>query len=167
LEVIRGSPAHNEGASLSGEITQDAMRKSIYIIPAAAASLVVAGYLVAKATVPLSFASRSLHKDAVDHVLVLQSNKGLSPGECAQRYIYFNTDYHLSSPTGIIVTTDELGEGSVRITIHNPDVKDDSEHERVDRVYLEAKEDAIWTPIKHEWSHKGRGNFGWTTKPTS
>jgi hypothetical protein len=133
----------------------------------AIAFLVTAGLILLKLTIPLSYANAELNSPAVDFVTELQKSGAIDPEECAARYTYFNTDYHTETPNRIRIVTKRLSEDRVRVTLHDPSCRCDSRHSSIDRIYLERNSDRIWIPIRHEWSHTGRGRFGWTTEPTT
>lgn len=133
----------------------------------AATFLLVAGFVVIKLSVPLSYAEADLRSPAVEFVKGLQEPGEIDPRECAARYLYFNTDYHSETPDRILITKKMLSKDGVRITLHDPSCRDDSIHSSISRIYLERSDDGIWIPVRHEWSHTGRGRFGWTTEPTS
>lgn len=133
----------------------------------ALAVIIAAGLIVLKLTVPLSYADAELSAPAVDFVAGLQRSGGIDPTECAARYVYFNTDYHTKTPDRVRIVTKRLSENQVRVSLHDPSCRDDSVRSSIDRIYLERNGDGIWIPQRHEWSHTGRGRFGWTTEPTS
>jgi hypothetical protein len=126
-----------------------------------------AGLIVLKFTVPLVYAKAKLSSPAVDFVTGLQKSGALDPKECAARYVYFKTDYHTETPDRIRIVTKCLSGNQVRVSLHDPSCRDDSIHSSIDRIYLERNDDGIWIPTGHEWSHTGRGRFGWTTEPTA
>jgi len=97
----------------------------------------------------------------------LQKSGVLDPNKCAVHYLYFNTDYHREIPNRIRLKAKHLSKNQVLVTLHDPSCSDDSIHSSIDRIYLEYNNDGIWIPIRHEWSHTGRGKFGWTTEPTN
>lgn len=140
-------------------------RKLTWVV--ALAFVLAAGLIVLKLTIPLSYANAELSSPAVDFVTGLQKSGALDPKECAARYVYFRTDYHTETPDRIRIVTKRLSENQVRVSLHDPSCRDDSIHSSIDRIYLERNGDGIWIPSRHEWSHTGRGRFGWTTEPTT
>lgn len=139
------------------------------------ASLLGLARLALEVSIPSSFAPEELRPDALRHVAALQSSRALTAQECAERYLDFGTDLQDVPTRGDastrvvsarVASTEELRAGVVRVTIHNPDAQDDSIYETVDRIYLTRTDKQHWTPIRHEWSHRGRGRIGWTTQPT-
>jgi hypothetical protein len=131
------------------------------------AILLFVGLIALKLTVPFTYAKAELNSPAVDFVIGLQRTGDISPSECAARYLYFNTDYHRETPKRIRVSVKNLSDTQVRIALFDPSCRDDSVHSSVDRILLRRNGEGIWVPILHEWSHTGRGRFGWTTEPTS
>ena len=131
------------------------------------AILLSVGLIVLKLTVPFSYAKAALNSPAVEYVIELQRAGDIAPSECAARYLYFNTDYHREPPKRIRVSVKELSDNQVRIALFDPSCQDDSVHSSVDRIHLQRNGEGIWIPILHEWSHTGRGRFGWTTEPTT
>lgn len=129
--------------------------------------MLACGFVVLKLSVPFSYAEAELRWPAVEFVKGLQKSDAVSPEECAARYLYYQSDYHLETPERIRVSKKELSESSVRITLHDPSCHDDSIRSSINRVHFEKDAAGMWIPVRHEWSHKGRGRFGWTTKPTS
>jgi hypothetical protein len=117
--------------------------------------------------VPFAYANAALNSPAVDYVIGLQRVGGIDPSECAARYLYFNTNYQSETPQRIRISVKKLSETQVRITLVDPSCRDDSVDSSVDRIHLQRSSDGIWIPILHEWSHTGRGRFGWTTEPTT
>ncbi|MCP5541845.1 MAG: hypothetical protein H7A52_17010 [Akkermansiaceae bacterium] len=132
-----------------------------------AAALVIGGFIALKLTIPFSYAEAELRAPAIEYVKELQRNGKIAPGECAARYLYFQTDYHTQNPDRIRIAEKEIAENQVRITLHDPSCRDDSIHSSITRIYLETSNEGIWIPVRHEWSHTGRGRFGWTTEPTT
>ena len=132
-----------------------------------AAALVIGGFIALKLTIPFSYAEAELRAPAIEYVKELQRNGKIAPGECAARYLYFQTDYHTQTPDRIRIAEKEIAENQVRITLHDPSCRDDSIHSSISRIYLETSNEGIWIPVRHEWSHTGRGRFGWTTEPTT
>lgn len=130
-------------------------------------ALIVSVSIAIKLTIPLSYAEAELRLPAIEYVKQLQGRGEIDPKECAARYLYFQTDYHSKTPDRIRIQEKTLSENQVRITLHDPSCRDDSTHSSIDRIYLERSQDGIWIPTRREWSHAGRGRFGWTTKPTS
>jgi hypothetical protein len=126
-------------------------------IPALAAFVVM--------QVPLTYASTAMRPEALQFVATLQTNGPMSPEGCAARYVFFHTDYDNKIPAWIRISSTSLGDGSVRVRIYDPNCQDDSIYASIERIYL-RKENGFWKPFKHEWSHTGRGRFGWTTLPT-
>jgi hypothetical protein len=149
----------------AGKAPLDLKRKLTWA--ALAAILLVAGFVALKLTVPFSYAEAALRSDAVEFVKGLQEANDVAPEECAARYLYFETDYHHETPRRIRVSAKELSGNRVRVTLHDPSCQDDSIYSSINRIYLERKGDGAWIPTRHEWSHTGRGAFGWTTEPTS
>ncbi len=131
-------------------------------------SLGLIGILMSiKLAIPLGYKETSLHPIAIAHVKGLQAHGEVDPMECAARYLYFMTDYDSETPDRIRVSQKRLSDERVRITLHDPSCHDDSVSESIRRIYLERDQEGDWVPVRHEWSHKGRGRIGWTTRPTS
>jgi hypothetical protein len=131
------------------------------------AFLLAVGCIVLKLTVPLSYAQAKMNPPAMAYVWKLQSTGETDPKECAARYLYFKSDYHTETPERIQIRMKKISEDEVRVTLHDSSCRDDSIHSSIDRIYLQRKDGKKWIPVRHEWSHTGRGKFGWTTKPTS
>lgn len=131
------------------------------------AVLLIGVVIVLKLTVPFSYAEGKLWIQAIEYVKDLQRASKMDPKDCAVRYFYYQSDYSSERPEKIQITEKEISENQVRITLYDPSCQDDSTYASIDRIYLERNGDGIWIPIRHEWSHMGRGRFGWTTKPTS
>ena len=131
------------------------------------AILLSVALIVLKLTVPFAYAKAALKSPAVEYVIELQRAGDIAPSECAARYLYFNTDYHIDTPKRIRVSVKEQSDNQVRIALFDPSCQDDSVHSLVDRIHLQRNGEGIWIPILHEWSHTGRGRFGWTTEPTT
>lgn len=125
------------------------------------------GFIALKLTIPFSYADAGLRISAIEYVSELQRVGEISPRECAARYLYFQTDYHSKTPERIRITERRLSENQVRITLNDPSCQDDSIHSSISRIYLERNGNGLWIPTRHEWSHKGRGRFGWTTEPAT
>lgn len=132
-----------------------------------AALLLGVGLVVLKLTVLLSYAEAELRPAAIAFITQLQASGEIDPKDCAARYLYFNTDYHRETPSRIRITLNELSEDRVRVTLQDPSCRDDSVHSSIDRVFLHRSDAGIWVPYRHDWSHTGRGTFGWTTAPTN
>ena len=133
----------------------------------ALAFVIAACLAVLKLTVPFSYAEAELRPPAIQFVVGLQASGAIDPKECAARYLYFQSDYHSEVPGRIEVTIKTLSDGSVRVTFRDPSCRDDSVHSSIDRIYLQRSDAGIWVPNLHEWSHTGRGTFGWTTEPAN
>ena len=131
------------------------------------ALLLTGGLIVLKLTVPFTYAKAELNPPAVDYVIGLQRASVINPSDCAARYIFFNTDYHGVTPERIRVSVKNLSDTQVRVVLFDPSCQDDSVHSLIDRILLQRNGEGIWVPILHEWSHTGRGRFGWTTEPTT
>ena len=131
------------------------------------AILLSVGLIALKLTVPFAYAKAELNSQAIDFVIGLQRAGDINPSECAARYLYFTTDYHRETPKRIRVSVKNLSDTQVRIALFDPSCQDDSVHSSVDRILLQRNGEGIWVPILHEWSHTGRGRFGWTTEPTT
>ncbi len=129
--------------------------------------VLIGGFIVLKLTMPFSYAEAELRTSAVEYVKELQRTGKMDAKECAARYLYFQTDYHSKTPDRIRITERELSENQVRITLYDPSCQDDSTYSSISRIYLECNVYGAWIPTRHEWSHTGRGRFGWTTKPTT
>ena len=142
------------------------MRRKLILLFAAAFLLLV-GFVVLKLTVPFSYAQAELRQPALEFVSGLQDGDTISPVECAARYLYFNSDYHAETPSRIEIMTKELTGDRVRVRLYDPSCHDDSIHSSIHRIYLERSHNKNWIPYRHEWSHTGRGRFGWTTQPTN
>ena len=132
-----------------------------------ATALLIGGAIVLKLTIPFSYAEAELRAPAIEYVKELQVTAKIDPKECAARYLYFRTDYHTKTPDRIRVAEKEISENQVRITLHDPSCRDDSIRSSIDRIYLERSSEDLWVPVRHEWSHTGRGRFGWTTELTN
>lgn len=131
------------------------------------AILVVAAFVYIKETFPLYYAEAPIRNDSQAFILGLQDELALGASECAQRYLYYKTDWHDASPGWVKIKADEKQDDLVCVRIHNPNVLCDSERARVDEVFLEIDSSNKWVVRKHLWAHKGRGHFGYTTKPTT
>ena len=131
------------------------------------AFLLAVGCIVLKLTVPLSYAQAKMKPPAMAYVWKLQSAGEIDPKECAARYLYFKSDYHTETPERIKIRMKTISENDVRVTLHDPSCKDDSIYSSIHRIYLQRNHEEKWIPVRHEWSHTGRGKFGWTTEPTS
>jgi len=127
----------------------------------------VVAFVALKLTVPFSYAEAELRSAAIEFVVGLQGSAEVDPKECATRYLYFKTDYHDETPSHIRIRAKELSESRVRVTLHDPSCRDDSIHSSISRIHLQRNDDGIWLATRHEWSHTGRGKFGWTTEPTN
>ena len=127
----------------------------------------VAAFIYAKLTIPFHYAERPIDSNAVAHVISLQAKGEQDPEKIAAHYLYFHGDYHYAQPKWIQVTSKTVGENTVRVKIFNPRCEDDSVSSSIHRVYLRQDQSQHWVPVRQEWSHKGRGRFGWTTEPTT
>ncbi|HEY1121506.1 MAG TPA: hypothetical protein VGE67_07885, partial [Haloferula sp.] len=127
----------------------------------------VATFIFAKLTIPFHYTERPIDSDAVAHVISLQAKGEQDPEKIAARYLYFHGDYHDAPPKWVQVTSKTVDENTVRVKIFNPRCEDDSVSASIYRVYLRRGEFQRWVPVRQEWSHKGRGRFGWTTEPTT
>lgn len=123
--------------------------------------------LFVKLKIPLSYATAPIRSDAIAFTRELQTKSILDPAECAVQYLFYQTDYHSKPPAWIEVSSNAMPNGEIRVRVHNPKCQDDSVTEHIDRLYMHMDENQQWIPIKHEWSHTGRGKFGWTTEPTN
>ena len=132
----------------------------------AIATLAIIGAITVNLTIPLSYAERPVYKEAADFVAELQKKSALSAEQAATRYFFYHTDYEKVIPKRIKVTSKPLNDSTVRVTVPDPSCEDDSVSSSIDRVYMRKDETGGWRPIKLEFSQKGRGRFGWTTKPT-
>lgn len=121
--------------------------------------------LILKMNIPFNYKETEILSEAQKYVIDLQNQAKLEPYEVAEKYLYYKTDYHDKIPKRIKVTTKIVNKNNFIVIIYDPSCEDDSEFEMIDRIYL-IEERNIWKPIKHDWSHKGRGRFGWTTQPT-
>lgn len=121
----------------------------------------------AKLTIPFHYAEIPLDPEAVSHVISLQAKGGQTPDRVATHYLFFRGDYHDAPPKWIEVTSKQIDENTVRVKVFDPRCEDDSISHSIQRVYLRRDESQRWTPVRQEWSHKGRGKFGWTTEPTT
>ncbi len=118
-------------------------------------------------TVPFTYAERPIWQDRVDYVVSLQQARpAMGPAEVATAYCFYRTDYQDSLPARIRVTEKRLVAEVSRVTIYDPACRDDSVYSTRNRIYLRLDGLGCWQPFKAEWSHKGRGRIGWTTKPT-
>ena len=129
--------------------------------------ILVGGITALKLTVPFAYAEASLRSPALEFVVELQKMSDVDPEECAERYLYYDTDYQSEIPARIEITTKQLPESRVRVSIYDPSCRDDSVHSSIDRIYLHRTDQGVWIPYRHEWSQTGRGQFGWKTEPTS
>ncbi len=123
--------------------------------------------IVAKMTIPLSYADAPIRQDAVSFIVSLQERGEHDPKELATRYLYFGTDYHEDQPDRIEVSATELNRDEVRVQIFDPSCEDDSVSSSIHRVYLRRMDSGSWMPVRVNWSHRGRGRFAWTTQPTT
>lgn len=121
---------------------------------------------LAKMITPLRYAEIPLREEALQHVAVIQTYDSFAATSVAQHYRYLNSDYESGLPSRIIVKETHSGPDVVIVSFYDPDVQDDSISQSVNRIHLKLAASGNWLPFRHEWSHKGRGRFGWTTKPT-
>ena len=122
--------------------------------------------VVIKLTIPLSYAETSIDPKASDFVARLQSTP-VDLETVALRYLFFGGDYQDEIPSRIKVSSTSMGDGVLRVRVYDPACEDDSVSSCVERVYLKMDGNRKWMPVKVDWSHTGRGRFGWTTLPTS
>lgn len=111
--------------------------------------------------VPFVFLDEKLSAVAVAHVESLQVSEEMSPRECAERYLFFEGDYGRVMPERITVTSTDLGDGLVRIGFTDLNCADDGVAAVVFRVYLKYDGDCKWSPIRSDWSARGRGRLHW------
>ncbi len=127
----------------------------------------VAGVMI-KLTIPLSFKEVPIRVEALEHVDQLQLTKPRGPDEVALAYHFFGTDYQSQKyPDWIEASSTRVDDETVRVTIYDPRCQDDSIHRSIDRYFMQKDQDGMWLPIKADFSHTGRGKFGWTTEPTN
>ncbi len=131
------------------------------------AFLLAVGFVILKLSVPFSYAQADLNPPALAFVTELQNADAIDPQKCATRYLFFHTDYHTETPERIKIRMKTISENVVRVTLYDPSCRDDSIHSSIDRIYLQRMDGNKWIPVRHEWSHTGRGKFGWTTQPTN
>lgn len=130
-------------------------------------SIIILGFFALKYVMPLSYAEEPINKEALDYVLQLQQGDEQNPTEVAKSYYSFGkSDLQEGFPAHIQTIGETLDDGTVQMTILDPHCRDDSISKTIDRIYLIKNKDGLWEPIKHDWAHKGRGFFGWTTKLT-
>lgn len=122
--------------------------------------------VVAKLTVPLSYADAPIRQEAVSYVASLQERGEQDPKVIATRYLYFGGDYQDALPGRIEVSATEVDRETVRVRVFDPSCEDDSISSSIHRVYLRRQDSGRWMPVRVDWSHRGRGRFGWTTQPT-
>jgi hypothetical protein len=130
-------------------------------------TIVVVALLVAKLTIPLSYADVPIRQEAVSYIVLLQERGERDPKVIATRYFYFGSDYQKAQPDRIEVSAKDLKRNEVRVRIFDPSCDDDSVSSSIHRVYLRRMDSGFWMPVRVDWSHRGRGRFGWTTQPTT
>ena len=135
-----------------------------FLILAGIAAIALSG---AKLFVPFGYAERPLYPEAVAFVSQLQAGGEQDPELIAEGYLFYGTDYQFEVPDRIEVTSSRIGDDTIRVRIYDPSCMDDSIYSSIERVYLRKESSGQWMPTRVEWSHKGRGRFGWTTKPTT
>ncbi|RYD73751.1 MAG: hypothetical protein EOP84_21060 [Verrucomicrobiaceae bacterium] len=123
--------------------------------------------VAAKLTIPFSYSEAQVDSVAVSHVIALQAKGEQDPEKVATHFLFFHGDYHGAPPDWIQVSSKEIDENTLRVKVYNPRCEDDSISRSIQRVYLRRDESQRWIPVRQEWSHKGRGRFGWTTEPTT
>lgn len=116
---------------------------------------------------PFSYAEQPLNPDALQHVAKLQSKTEVTPENVALQYLYFGSDYESAVPARIKVASSVLDRDTTRVRVYDPNCQDDSVHSSIHRIYLRRNALRVWEPFKVDFSHRGRGRFGWTTEPTS
>ena len=121
----------------------------------------------AKLIVPFGYAERPIYSDAVAFVSRLQADGERDPEVIAVRYLFYGTDHQSKVPERIRLSSRRISSDTIRVRIYDPSCGDDSVYSSIDRVYLRHEISGGWTPTRVEWSHKGRGRFGWTTEPTT
>jgi hypothetical protein len=131
------------------------------------ATMGVLALIVAKLTIPLSYADAPIRQEAVSYIASLQGRGERDPKVIATRYLYFGSDYQEAQPDRIEVSATELNRDEVRVRIFDPSCEDDSVSSSIHRVYLRRMGSGSWMPVRVDWSHRGRGGFGWTTQPTT
>jgi len=124
------------------------------------------GFVALKLTIPLEYRAATLRPHGLHYLAQVQRETSLSAVEAAQVYQYVGTDYEQGLPPRIQITTRALGDDGIRVEFYDPRPEDDSVWEKRTRIYLRQNAAGSWVPYHSEWSHKGRGRFGWTTKPT-
>jgi len=125
----------------------------------------IGAFLIIKINIPLTFKEAQINYDAYNYIIDLQKKLKLEPIDCAIKYLYFKTDYHDKVPEKIKAKIKIINDYNVLVIIYDPSCEDDSEYQTIDRIFL-IKKNNTWEPFKHDWSHKGRGKFGWTTENT-
>jgi uncharacterized protein YfkK (UPF0435 family) len=143
------------------------MKVKIVLIIIVIIILLTTSYLILKINIPLFYSSVTISYPAVKYVFSLQNISSLSPSECAERYLYFNTDYHTITPDRMIIKTIEINDNIINVKILDPNCRDDSVYSSLDIITLVKTDNNLWKPVNHKTAHKGRGRIGWTIKPTS
>ena len=141
------------------------MKRVLTIVGLLLVALIAAAII--KLIIPLSYAQIALRPDALRHVAELQVASSMTPEAVAVKYLFFRTDYQNEVPERIEISSSGLNDRNVRVRIYDPSCRDDSVHSSIDRIYLRRTKLGAWEPYKVDFSHTGRGHFGWTTKPTS
>lgn len=132
--------------------------------------VVTTGFLalvIAKLTIPFSYADAPITQEAAFYIASLQERGEQDPKVIATSYLYYGGDYQDAMPRRIKVNATELNRDTVRVRVFDPSCEDDSIYSSIRRVYLRKDESGRWIPIRVDWSHRGRGRFGWTTEPTT
>lgn len=116
---------------------------------------------------PRSYALAPLNEQSMNRLASLQEGGPLTARDCAAAYLFFRTDYEKKIPARIEVSSKTQTDGAVRVSFRDDCVADDSISNTIDRIYLRQDMRGHWVVERHEWSHKGRGHWGWTTEPTT
>ncbi len=116
---------------------------------------------------PRSYALAPLNERSMNHIASLQEGASLTARDCAAAYLFFHTDYEKKIPARIEISSKTQTDGAVRVNFRDDGVEDDSTSNSIDRIYLRQDMRGHWVVERHEWSHKGRGHWGWTTEPTT
>ena len=124
--------------------------------------------LFVKYFVPICYKERNIDLKMVESLTLLQQANRMELIDCAKYCYYYPNEFEESETTWlkrINVTIKMIEPDYAKIKIYDPQCDDDSVMSMIDIFYFKH-EDNLWIPVKHEWIHRGRGRFGWTTKPT-
>ena len=147
------------------DVVQEMKRRMIALLLVAGTAALV--LVAAKLSFPLSYADAPIRQEAASYIAWLQEGGERDPKVIATRYLYFGGDYQEALPGRIEVSAREVDPDTVRVRVFDPSCEDDSIHSSIHRVYLHRQDSGRWIPVRVDWSHRGRGRFGWTTEPTS